>query len=500
MRGKKAVYNSATALLSQFVTIICGFILPRLILSAFGSSYNGITQSITQFLNCVILLRAGVGGVTRAALYKPLAEENNTAVSGIVNATQVFMKKVSIIFAVALIAFACIYPFMIRDQFDWLFSATLVLIIGFSTFAQNYFGITYQMLIQADQRQYIYSIITIITTILNTVVAAALILYGFGIHIVKLGSTIVFTLNPIVLNLYVKKRYKLNSQIAPDNTAISQRWDAFAQQAAAFVNNNTDVIVLTAFSNLKEVSVYTVYYMVANGLCRIEQTLTNGIDAAFGNMMAKHEENALQENTRLFELLTFASSSFMFICGSLLIVPFVEVYTKGVSDVSYSRLLFGVLMCINQFLFCVRLPYQMLVEAAGHFKQTRNGAIFESVLNIVISVALVIQYGLIGVTVGTFCALLFRTIQYATYASKNILHRSMLVVGKQFFVSILEAVTTVIIFRLIPMSTPTSYSEWLLNAIIVAIIAAISIGGFSLVMYFQDTKLLFRKLIRTIRR
>lgn len=67
----------------------------------------------------------------------------------------------------------------------------------------------------------------------------------------------------------------------------------------------------------------------------------------------------------------------------------------------------------------------MLVDAAGHFKQTRNGAIFEAFLNVIVSVTLVIKFGLIGVTIGTFCALLFRTLQYSIYASKNILQRNI---------------------------------------------------------------------------
>ena len=158
---------------------------------------------------------------------------------------------------------------MVLDEFDYWFSFSLVIILGISTVAQNYFGITYQMLIQADQRQYIYSILTIATTILNTIVAAILILSGATIHVVKLGSAIVFIINPIILNLYVRKKYHINKNVAVNNTAISQRWDAFAQQVAAFVNNNTDVIVLTMFANIREVSVYTVYYMVANGLRRI---------------------------------------------------------------------------------------------------------------------------------------------------------------------------------------------------------------------------------------
>ena len=80
VRSKKLALNTLFSLLEELVAIICGFILPRLILSAFGSKYNGITTSITQFLSCAVLLRAGIGGVTRAALYKPLANHDKNKI------------------------------------------------------------------------------------------------------------------------------------------------------------------------------------------------------------------------------------------------------------------------------------------------------------------------------------------------------------------------------------------------------------------------------------
>lgn len=41
MREKRLFYNTVSSLVFQLTTIICGFILPRLILSAFGSEVNG---------------------------------------------------------------------------------------------------------------------------------------------------------------------------------------------------------------------------------------------------------------------------------------------------------------------------------------------------------------------------------------------------------------------------------------------------------------------------
>ena len=41
---------------------------------AYGSDVNGLVSSITQFLGYIALVEGGVGGVIRAALYKPLAK------------------------------------------------------------------------------------------------------------------------------------------------------------------------------------------------------------------------------------------------------------------------------------------------------------------------------------------------------------------------------------------------------------------------------------------
>ena len=499
MRSKKAIMNSITAILGEIVSIICGLILPRLILSTFGSSYNGITSSISQFISCVVLLRAGIGGVTRAALYKPLAENDNKKISGIVNATTIFMRKVALIFASALIIFACVYPLLVSNEFGWFFSFSLVIIIGFSTFIQNYFGISYGMLIQADQRKYIITVLNICMTIANTVVAALLIWFGASIHIVQLGSSIVFALNPIILNIYVRKRYKIDKSVEPDNSAISQRWDAFTQQVAAFVNNNTDVMLLTAFTNLKEVSVYSVYRLVTNGLYKLELTITDGMGAAFGNMMAKNERKLLEKNFSIFEFLVFSSSSFLFICGAILIVPFALVYTKGIVDVSYSRWAFGILSCINQFIFCARLPYQMVVEAAGHFKQTKKGAVFEAILNIVLSIILVIKFGLIGVTIGTFCALTFRFFQYSTYSSKNILNRGMKQIIKLLLITILEALTMVLLVQVLPNIEMNSYIEWFKYAVIISILTLIVILAYTMIFFRKEAKMLIDKILNIMK-
>ena len=76
MRSKKSLINIITSILYQIIAILFGFIVPKLIIKNYGSSVNGLIESITQFLGYIVLLESGIGGVIKAVLYKPLAEKN----------------------------------------------------------------------------------------------------------------------------------------------------------------------------------------------------------------------------------------------------------------------------------------------------------------------------------------------------------------------------------------------------------------------------------------
>ncbi len=468
-RDTKVKTNLISSLLLQLITVICGFILPRLILQTFGSTYNGIINSVNQFLQCVTLLRAGIGGVTRAALYRSLADGDGNRTSQIIMATEGFMRKVAKLFGGMLIVFAVIYPVFVREEFEWFFSFTLVLVLGISVFSQYYFGVTYQMLLQADQKLYVYNILQILATILNTVLSVVLILAGLEIRLVKLGSAVVFGITPIALFYYVRRNYAINRSVQPDNSTITQRWDAFAHQIAAFVHSNTDVIVLTIFSDLYQVSIYSVYNMVTTGIRQFVQACSNAIESMFGSIIANRETALLQERLTLYEWFLNTLSLVLFGCTMVLIVPFVMVYTAGVYDTDYNRPLFGWLLCFASFMACVRLPYQNIVEAAGHFRQTRNGAIMEAVINIAVSVVLVFRFGCAGVAVGNIAAMAIRPVLYAKSASEHHLSRPFPVFLKRMAVSLLTIGAIMLLYLLLGidglLAQADSYLTWVLAAI-----------------------------------
>ena len=496
-RMRRAVQNAGFELLLEIVTAICGFILPKLILSHYGSAYNGITASITQFIGCVAILKSGIGSVTRAALYKPLAQNDYRGISEVVNATARFMRKVALVFVAGVLAFSALYPFIVIEDFEWFFSFSLVLILSIATFAQYFFGLTYQMVLEADQRNYIISIVNIATTIVNTLLASFLILRGLGIHAVKAASACVYVVPPVFYNLYVRRKYRIDKGVPPNYALIGERWDAFGHQLANFINLNTDIVIATIFLGVKEVSVYTVYYLVGNAIKKALRAISTGITSAFGNMMAKREQDTLRRSFIEYETLIFYLSTTILTIAMIMIVPFVNIYTSGVTDVVYNRPLFGYLVSVAIFFECVKLPYQQMVYASGQFKQTKMGAYSEAAINIVVSLILVNLLGLDGIVIGTIVALGFRTIHFSRYVAGNIVVRSPGSVFKNLCYSLVTMALSVFIRSRIPISPPGGYREWILQALVCsAAVAAVSTAvGF---LFFKGEMLSVMKRMASV--
>lgn len=487
MRSKKAIYNVFTSLILQFIVIISGFIIPKLIIKSYGSEVNGLISSITQFLAYITFLESGIGPVVSAALYKPLAKKDNKKIKNILRASEKFFRIISLIFIVYLVILSIVYPIIVQKEFDYLYTFSLIIILSISTFFEYYFGMVYKIFLQANQETYIISLIQIVTYILNIVIVIILIKLNCTIHIVKLLSGMLFILRPLIQNVYVKKKYNLNLNEADKEYKLEKKWDGLAQHIAAVVHSNTDITVLTFLTKLSEVSVYSVYGMITRGVKSFVQAFSGGLDASFGDMIAKNENTILNKNFSIYEFFHYTICTIFYSCTLLLIVPFVRVYTSGITDVNYIRPTFGYLIVISEFIWAIRLPYSTITLAAGHFKETRKGAWIEAISNIIISIILVIKLGIVGVAIGTIVAMTIRTVEFIYHANKYILKRNILVSVKKILTIILETIITILIVKLLPTFVIDGYFRWLFYAVIVFCISAFITIITNLCIYKNDT-------------
>lgn len=388
-----------------------------------------------------------------------------------------------------------VYPLIANQSFGYLYTATLIAAISISSFSQYYFGIVNSLLLNADQRGYIQYNAQTITVVLNTVVCVFMIKLGGSVQLVKLTTSLIYLARPLALRIYVNRRYQIDWKIQYDGEPIQQKWNGVAQHIAAVVLDGTDTIVLTLLSTLSNVSIYSVYFMVIKGVKTLFLSMTNGIQSLLGELWARQELEELRKTFGWTEWCIHTGTTFVFSCTAALIVPFVRVYTAGINDANYIQPAFAILLTLANAMHCLRLPYNIMVLAAGHYKQTQKNYIVAATINIVLSVLTVKAWGLIGVAIGTFAAMAYQTVWLAIYDSKHFVSWPMKSVIKQFAVDGITAVFIVVISGILTMHSVT-YLSWIMLAIVTALLAVIITAFLNFIVYKEKMMALIHILLK----
>lgn len=85
----------------------------------------------------------------------------------------------------------------------------------------------------------------------------------------KLGSSLVFIIRPILMNAYAHRLFHLEKNVDHSKKYLTQKWTGLGQHIAFFLHSNTDIAILTLYGNLKGVAVYSVYNMIITNLQNI---------------------------------------------------------------------------------------------------------------------------------------------------------------------------------------------------------------------------------------
>lgn len=487
MRNKLLALNTITSLLFQITTIICGFIVPRLILSHYGSEVNGLVNSITQYLGIIAFLELGVGAVVQSSLYKPLADNDENGISKIVVSAGKFFKKLAMILLLYIGILIVFYPMLVTSHFTWVYTAGLIVAISISSFAQYYFGVVDRLLLTSAQRGYVQYTAQIVTLVVNTIACVVLIEMDASIHLVKLTTSIIFLARPIYLRWYTNRIFRLDRNIVYDGEPIKQKWNGAAQHFAAIILDGTAMIILTTFSTLVNVSIYSVYWLVIVGVKQLCLSLTSGVQAVLGELWAKQDFKELNSIFGWVEWGLHTFAVFMFGCTAALITPFVSVYTQGVNDGNYWQPVFGVAIALAHMGHCFRLPYNMMILAAGHYKETQHNYIIAAVVNISVSCVLVPHFGIIGVAVGAACALYYQTIWMALYVSQNLIQWPIHLFTKQVCIDAVSLIIAGVISYFVDTKS-TSYIEWIIVACEIAIIWIATMTLINSLFYKENMK------------
>lgn len=403
-RIAKTMHNTAIGIIGQMATYILAFVYRTIFIMVLGSDYLGVQGLFSNILSILSLTELGIGSAVTFSLYKPLAENKQDVIKGIMGYYARIYKVIGITVAGIGISLTPFLNVFIKDSpnipYLW-----MIYLLYLSDSVLSYFFSYKRSIIIADQKSYINTLNINVFIILRTFVQIIL-LTAYRNFILVLAVQMIFTFlsnitisnkaNSMYPYLKEKRKKELDSKIKSD-LIKKIRAMAYHQIGTVFVFG-TDNLLISTFIGVFWVGIYSNYILIIGIITMIIQQFTQSVVAGIGNLVSTE---TIKKSKNTFDLLFFINFwiySFCSICFLTLINPFIVIWIG-------SEFLFDswivVMIVINFYLSGMRQNILAFRNALGLFWYDRYKPIFEAIINIAASIILLNQLGIIGVFIGT---------------------------------------------------------------------------------------------------
>lgn len=487
---KKFILNIFSPIITYGSILLLNIVVSRLILVGYGSETNGLLSSVNQIFGYLALLEAGIGTATITALYKPVADNDKQETGVVLAASRSYYRKSAVWYFICVVVASFVWPLVIETEIPYMTICFFILLQGASGVIAYCYTSTINNYLYASGKNYINNYVHIVVSVL-TYAAKILICYlHTDIIFISVSAVGINLLKCVFYNLYIKKYYpEAFKQKKGDTKLLKQRNSFLIHEISSVIFSSTDTIIISIFCGLSEASIYAVYSMVFNAVTSLVGQVFNGTVYILGDSYAKDKDNYKHIHDG-YNSIYICVVFIIFTVAFLLTLPFISLYTKGVTDADYLNPNLPILFVLIQLLSSCRVVANNLIKISLHAKQTINRTIIEAVINLVVSLALVQFIGIYGVLIGTIIALLYRTNDFILYANRKILKRSPLKEYKLYLANFIIFALFVIISRSYVIKA-CSYLQLIGVAFVVFVIVAIVYMIVNIVINYKDLKMLW---------
>lgn len=414
---KKTAINLLVGVGSQIIILSLGIIIPRIIIMNYGSDTNGLTNTISQIFTYMALLEAGISVSARNAFYKPIKSNDREQISFVASLAKKYYRKVSIVYFGVIVAASVILPLIIKTSVPYLTICIYIFFEGLTSVVTFYYINTWITFLRANGDSYIINIFMLISRVLCYGVKIVLSLYSFNIAFIQVGFFGVSIIQLFIYYFYMTKKYNwIRYNIDTGDARLPEKNSNLISEIAWVVFSSTDMIVLSIFVSTKSSSVYSVYNMVFIALHGLLNSVYSSINYHLGlEFNSGNIERYIKIHDAFMSFFVGSISLLMSICY-FLIIPFVKLYTRGVTDANYIYNILPLLFCLVQMLSWSRYVTGNLIGISFRQKKAIKINIAEALINLILSLILVWYLGIVGVVLATVIALPLKVV-YCTYVS-----------------------------------------------------------------------------------
>lgn len=425
----KSKQSALTAISSMALTLLNGvfsLVVTKLVILEYGSDFNGINSTANQFISMLLVIEGGFTVATNVALFKPMAENDFSKVNSIISATSKIFNKIGILFLLIGSVVSFFYAQVINSELSPVISLATFLMTIISTTVNLSYATKFRIIIQSENKEYILNYIQIGTLILSQLMILLTIYLSGHMLLVRFSTMVGAIVNSWLIGLVTKKDYKkIDFSAEPDYDSIKGTKDIFIQKITSIIYSTVPVLFIAGTVGTVLASVYVVYNNVFRLLKNVIYSFINGPRMGFGKLIAEKSASYVMKIFLQYEFIVIYVMLTLLSTAAVLIMPFINIYTRGITDVNYSNWIIALMLLLITFFEIIHIPSGNIINMAGKFKVGRKIQTWASIILIGTMVVGNFFFGFYGIILAVLITAVFLAIFEIYYIHKVYFENAM---------------------------------------------------------------------------
>ncbi len=426
----KSRRSMLTAVSSVALTLINGVfavVITKLVITNYGSDFNGLNSTANQFVSMLLIIEGGFTLASNVALFRPMAAGDYYTISRIISATRKAFEKIGLVFLVVGLLASFIFAILIKSNLSPIISFLVFSMTVTSTAFNLVFSSKYQILLQSEQKEYILHAVKIFTLILSQLLIILVVFTSAHMLFIRLVVAICTIINGLMIILITRKHYDtLDLNADPDFSAIRGTKDVFVQKITSMVYSTVPIVFIAGTAGTIYASVYVVYNNIFRLLKSFIYAFVNAPRIGFGKLIAEKESDYVLKIFLQYEMIISSVMLVFLSTTSVLIMPFIAIYTKDIDDVNYDNWIIALFLIAITIFEVIHIPSGNIINMAGRFKIGRRIQIVASIVIVIAMILGDILWGLFGILSAVLITAILLSVLEITYVHEIYFKKAIL--------------------------------------------------------------------------
>jgi len=474
-RLQKSIKNAEVNIVFYFLSIFLAFFSRKIFLNCLGPEFIGLTGTLSNIIGYLNLAELGIGSCISFFLYKPLQSKNRQEINDLLSVFGYLYRNIGIIIIFIGLTISIFFP--------WIFGNSelpiyLIYFAFFSFLGSSLIGyfINYrQLLLSADQKNYIVAIYTQSANIFKIILQVFLAYQYKNLYIWVFIEFIFSIIACVILNRKINQEYPwLNTDLKKGKSLLKKYPGILTNTKQIFIHKIKDVVLMRSdelfvfmFVSLRMVAYYGNYTMIMSRIGQLFSAILDSINAGIGNLIAEGNKDKIM---RVFwEMLTIRHFVAGILCFASLhfVEPFIFIWL-GSQYILDSKIV--VLLSIYIYISTSRGVVDMYNHAHGLYADTWSAWV-ELSINLSITIIAGSLWGIIGILLGKIIStgliiILWKPFYLFHNGLKKKYSEYWKGASRNFITSIICILLIHILLPLIPINAYSGYMNWFIFCLI----------------------------------